>query len=211
MKNKLKVFEKTLEGRVVAILRKIDTTKAVPLAEALIAGGISSMEVTMDTKGALQAIADIRLALGDKAVVGAGTVLDATTARMAILGGAEFLVAPNVDAGVINMGHRYNVPVMPGCMSPTEIQRAYELGCDIVKVFPASVVGPSFFKSVKGPLDYVTLMATGGVSVSNAQEFRQNGADILGVGGNLVDAKLVAAERFAEITVYAKEIVEKAR
>lgn len=207
MRNKLDVYEKAMQGRVVAILRQIDTTKAVPIAKALVAGGITAMEITMDTPGALAAISDVRSELGATAVVGVGTVLDGETARTAILAGAQFIVAPNLDENVIAMGHRYNIPVMPGCMTPTEIQRAYALGCDIVKIFPAHTVGPSFFKSVKAPLSHVTLMATGGVSAANAGEYRQAGADLLGIGGSLMQTEWVVNNDFAKITEAARALL----
>ncbi len=211
MRNKQHVYERVMEGRIVAILRKFDTAKAVAIAETLVAAGIPALEVTMDTPSALEAIAAIRRAMHEKAAVGAGTVLDAETARAAILEGAQFIVAPNLNRDVITMSHSYNVPVMPGCMTPSEIQQAYEWGCDIVKVFPAHVVGPAFFRSIKGPLDHVTLMATGGINVDNAQEFREQGADVLGIGGSLVSAELVAEDRFESIRELAQQLVRKAR
>ncbi len=211
MKYKIEVYEKTMAGRVVAILRKIDATKAVPLAKALVEGGITSLEVTMDTQGGLGAIGEIRKALGNNVVVGAGTVLDRETGRAALLAGAQFLVAPNLNVDVIRLGNSYGRMVIPGCMTPTEIEQAYEAGADIVKVFPAGVVGASYFKNVLGPLDHVTLMATGGISLETAREFRDNGAEILGVGGNLVDNTLIAADKFDEITKYARQLVEIAQ
>ena len=211
MKNKMFVYEKITEGRVVAILRRFDTTKAVAVAEALVAGGITAREVTVDTPGAMAAIGAMREAIGTAAAVGAGTVLDAESARQAIAAGAQFLVAPNLDEEVIAMGSSYNVPVMPGCMTPSEIQRAYRLGCDIVKVFPADTVGPKFFKSVKAPLSHISLMATGGISAANAAEYRDNGADFLGVGGNLAQAEWIANNEFHRITKVARELVASAR
>ncbi|MGI6149437.1 MAG: bifunctional 4-hydroxy-2-oxoglutarate aldolase/2-dehydro-3-deoxy-phosphogluconate aldolase [Limnochordia bacterium] len=211
MQNKLYVYEKALESRVVAIMRKFDVTKVVPLARALYEGGIRAMEVTMDTVGATGAITAIRNELGDKIAVGAGTVLDGEIARIAILAGAQFLVTPNLNLDVVTVGNRYGVPAMPGVMTPTEIQQACAAGVDIVKVFPAGVLGPAFIKSIKGPLSHVAVMATGGISVDNAADFRKVGADLLGVGGNLVSAKLVAENRFDEITAYAKQLVETAR
>ena len=182
MKYKIEVFEKMLESRVVAVLRKIDTTKVVPLAKALVDGGINSIEITMDTENALQAIADVRKALGDKIAVGAGTVLDPEAGRAAMLAGAQFLVAPTLNVDLIRLGNRYGRMVVPGCMTPTEIQQACEAGADVIKVFPAGVVTANFFKNVLGPLDHITLMATGGVSIDNAKEYRAKGVDVLGVG-----------------------------
>lgn len=207
---KIEVYEKTMASKIVAVLRKIDVSKAVPLAKALVAGGVNAMEITMDTVGGLDAIKDIRNALGDKVVVGAGTVLDAETGRAALLAGAQFLVAPNLNVELIKLGNRYGRLVIPGCMTPTEIQTAYEAGADIIKVFPASAVGLGFIKGVLGPLDHITIMATGGVSVETARDYLDAGVSILGVGGNLVDNKLIAADKFDEITKYAAELVEVA-
>lgn len=211
MKFKVEAYEKMMTSRVVAVLRKIDVTKAVPLAQALVDGGITALEVTMDTIGALDAIADIRTELGDVVSVGAGTVLDPETGRAAMLAGAQFLVAPTLNVDLIQLGNRYGRMVIPGCMTPTEIQQANEAGADIVKIFPAGILGASFFKNVLGPLDHVTLMATGGVSIETAKEFRKNGVEILGVGGNLINKEAIAAGRFNEITDYAKRLVEKAK
>lgn len=211
MRYKIEAYEKMMSSRVVAVLRKIDVKKAVPLAEALVAGGVTTLEVTMDTVGGLGAIEEIRSVLGDKVSVGAGTVLDAETGRAAMLAGAQFLVAPTLNIDLIKLGNRYGRMVIPGCMTPTEIQQACEAGADVIKIFPADVVGSGFFKNVLGPLDHVTLMATGGISVDNAQEFRSKGVAILGVGGNLVNKDAIANDRFDEITDYAKKLVEAAK
>lgn len=211
MRYKIEAYEKMMSSRVVAVLRKIDVKKAVPLAEALVAGGVTTLEVTMDTVGGLGAIEEIRSVLGDKVSVGAGTVLDAETGRAAMLAGAQFLVAPILNIDLIKLGNRYGRMVIPGCMTPTEIQQACEAGADVIKIFPADVVGSGFFKNVLGPLDHVTLMATGGISVDNAQEFRSKGVAILGVGGNLVNKDAIANDRFDEITDYAKKLVEAAK
>lgn len=211
MKYKLEVYEKMIESRIVAVLRKFDTSKAVPLAKALVDGGIKAIEITMDTENALQAITDVRKALGKDIAVGAGTVLDPETGRVAMLAGAQFLVAPTLNVDLIRLGNRYGRMVVPGCMTPTEIQQACEAGADVVKIFPAGVVTARFFKDVLGPLDHVTLMATGGISVENAKEYRQKGVDLLGVGGNLIDKAAMAANEFEKITAYAAKLVEEAR
>lgn len=211
MKGKTDVYDRICETRIVAILRGFDTSKAVPLVEALLEGGIAAVEVTMDTPGALRAVEEIQRRFGQTAAVGAGTVLDPETGRAALLAGAQFLVAPNLNPDVIRMGSRYNRLVMPGCFTPTEIQQAYEAGADIVKVFPAEAMGPEYFRQLKGPLSHTTLMATGGISCDNARAYRAAGADILGVGGSLVSAALVAEGRFAEISDYAAKLVAESR
>lgn len=211
MKYKVEAYQKMMNSRVVAVLRKIDVKKAIPLAQALVDGGINALEVTMDTENALAAISDIRSSLAEDVVVGAGTVLDPETGRAAMLAGAQFLVAPSLNVELIKLGNRYGRMVIPGCMTPSEIQQACEAGADVIKVFPASILGASFFKSVLGPLDHVTLMATGGISADNAQEYRQKGAALLGVGGNLINMAAIAAGRYEEITAYAQKLVVAAK
>jgi len=211
MKYKIEVFEKMMESRVVAVLRKFDTSKVVPLAQALVEGGITAIEITMDTENALQAIADVRKALGKDIAVGAGTVLDPETGRAAMLAGAQFLVAPTLNVDLIRLGNRYGRMVVPGCMTPTEIQQACEAGADVIKIFPAGVVTANFFRNVLGPLDHITLMATGGVSIDNVKEYRAKGVDVVGVGGNLIDKEAIAAGQFEKITAYAAKLVEKAK
>lgn len=211
MKYKIEVFEKMMESRVVAVLRKFDTSKVVPLAQALVEGGITAIEITMDTENALQAIADVRKALGKNIAVGAGTVLDPETGRAAMLAGAQFLVAPTLNVDLIRLGNRYGRMVVPGCMTPTEIQQACEAGADVIKIFPAGVVTANFFRNVLGPLDHITLMATGGVSIDNVKEYRAKGVDVVGVGGNLIDKEAIAAGQFEKITAYAAKLVEEAK
>lgn len=211
MKYKIEVFEKMMESRVVAVLRKFDTSKVVPLAQALVEGGITAIEITMDTENALQAIADVRKALGKDIAVGAGTVLDPETGRAAMLAGAQFLVAPTLNVDLIRLGNRYGRMVVPGCMTPTEIQQACEAGADVIKIFPAGVVTANFFRNVLGPLDHITLMGTGGVSIDNVKEYRAKGVDVVGVGGNLIDKEAIAAGQFEKITAYAAKLVEEAK
>ena len=211
MKYKVDVYEKIMASRVVAILRKIDVGKAKEIARALLEGGICAMEVTMDTPGALEAIQIIKSDLGDQAAVGAGTVLDPETGRLALLSGAEFLVAPNLKADVIRLGNRYGRLVIPGCSTPSEVENAYEAGADIVKLFPAADLGPGYIKSIKGPLGHITVMATGGVGIENAEAFFAAGADILGVGGSLVNREAIANGDFQVLTDYAAGLVAKAR
>lgn len=169
----------------------------------------------MTTPGALACLetASKRLA-GADALLGVGTVLDAETCRMAILAGAEFVVTPTLSVPVIRTARRYGKPVMAGAYTPTEILAAWEAGADFVKVFPASVGGPDYIKAVKGPLPQVPLVPTGGVEVTNVGAFLEAGAAALGVGGNLVAKKLVAARDFAGITRNARafaDAVEAAR
>jgi 2-dehydro-3-deoxyphosphogluconate aldolase/(4S)-4-hydroxy-2-oxoglutarate aldolase len=146
--------------------------------------------------------------LGGRVLLGAGTILDPETARVALLAGAQFVVSPNVNLDVIKLCRRYDRPVLPGAFTPTEILAAWEAGADIVKVFPAEVLGPAFFKAVRGPLPQVRLMPTGGVDLTTAADFLKAGACCLGVGGQLVDAAAIKARDYAKITGLAKQFVQ---
>lgn len=181
------------------MIRTDAAATAARAAVALFEGGVAAAEVTFTTPGAIEAIRAAKAAAGAGAVVGAGTVLDPETARAAILAGAEFIVAPNLNIEVITMCRRYGVPVMPGAFTPTEIVAAWEAGADVVKVFPAEVGGPAYFKAIRAPLPQIRLMPTGGVDLNSALDFLEAGACCLGVGGSLVDAKAIAAGDFGRI------------
>jgi 2-dehydro-3-deoxyphosphogluconate aldolase/(4S)-4-hydroxy-2-oxoglutarate aldolase len=201
-------LQRVLDCGIVAVVRFSDPEPLVGVMEALAAGGITVAEVTFTVPNALDVIRAAKKQLGDRILLGAGTVLDSETARAALLAGAEFIVAPNTNPDVIKVCRRYDKLVMPGAFTPTEVVTAWEAGADIVKVFPADVVGPAFFKALRGPLPQVKLMPTGGVDLNTAADFLKAGAVCLGVGGQLVDPKLVAAGDFARITQTAKQYVE---
>ena len=208
--NRLAVVERLRRDGGLAIIRIDSTADLVRIAEAVRDGGISSIEITMTTPGALQAIAAAAERL-DGTLLGAGTILDATTARAAILAGARFLVTPTVELDVIEMGHRYDVAVISGAMTPTEILAAWEAGADLVKVFPADVLGPGFLKAVRGPLPQIPLVPTGGVTAENAGQYIRAGAALVCAGGWLVDSKTVAEGRYDVLTLRARELVEAIR
>lgn len=201
-------LQRVLDCGIVAVVRFSDPDPLVGVVEALAAGGVTVAEVTFTVPGALDVIRAAKKRLGDRVLLGAGTVLDPETARAALLAGAEFIVAPNLSLDVIRVCRRYDKLVMPGAFTPTEVVSAWEAGADVVKVFPADVVGPAFFKALRGPLPQVKLMPTGGVDLVTAPEFLKAGAVCLGVGGQLVDPKAVAAGDFARITATAKQYVE---
>jgi 2-dehydro-3-deoxyphosphogluconate aldolase/(4S)-4-hydroxy-2-oxoglutarate aldolase len=157
--------------------------------------------------GALDVLRQVKLALGERVLLGAGTVLDAETARAVLLAGAEYIVAPTVNLEVIRLCQRYDKLVMPGAFTPTEILAAWEAGADIVKVFPAEVVGPAFFKALRGPLPQIRLMPTGGVDLTTAAAFLKAGACCLGVGGQLVEPRAVAEGDFNRIRELARQYV----
>lgn len=200
-------LRRVLECGIVAVVRSPDSGQLVEVARALADGGVSVVEITMSVPGALEVLGNVREALGDRLLLGAGTVLDAETARAVLLAGAEYIVAPTLNLDVIRLCNRYDKLVMPGAFTPTEILAAWEAGADIVKVFPADVVGPAFFKALRGPLPQIRLMPTGGVDLTTAAAFLTAGACCLGVGGQLVEPKAVADRNFARIRDLAKQYV----
>ena len=192
---------------IVAVIRLREPGKLRAVMDALAQGGVRALEVTMTVPRAIDLIADLAPSLPAGFVLGAGTVLDAETARLAILAGAQFVVSPVLRCDVITTCHRYDVAAVPGCFTPTEILTAWEAGADVVKVFPATAVGPSYFKDIRGPLPQIKLMPTGGVSIENAGEWIAAGAVAVGVGTALLDSKAIAADDYATVTSNARRIV----
>jgi 2-dehydro-3-deoxyphosphogluconate aldolase/(4S)-4-hydroxy-2-oxoglutarate aldolase len=201
-------LSRVLECGIVAVVRASESTGLVEVVEALVDGGIDVAEVTLTVPGALQVIREAKRRLGSRVLLGAGSVLDPETARAALLEGAEFIVSPSLNVDVVRLCRRYDRLVMPGALTPTEIVTGWEAGADIVKVFPADIVGPAFFKALRGPLPHIKLMPTGGVDLTTAEKFLQAGAVCLGVGSQLIDPKLVAAGHFSEITTRARQYVD---
>jgi 2-dehydro-3-deoxyphosphogluconate aldolase/(4S)-4-hydroxy-2-oxoglutarate aldolase len=200
-------LQQVLDGGIVAVVRSPDSAQLVEVVRALADGGVTTVEITMSVPDALEVLRQVRRALGDRVLLGAGTVLDAETARAVLLAGAEYIVAPTINLDVIRLCQRYGKLVMPGAFTPTEILMAWEAGADIVKVFPADVVGPAFFKAVRAPLPQVRLMPTGGVDLTTAAAFLKAGACCLGVGGQLVEPRAVAERNFDRIRELARQYV----
>ena len=196
------------EDGVVAVVRLNDLARAADLTAALVAGGVRAVEFTFTNRAAAGAIEAAVAAHGVRALVGAGSVLDAETARVAILAGAAFVVTPTLGLGTIEVCHRYGVPIVAGALTPTEILTAWEAGASYVKVFPASLGGPGYLKDVRGPLPQVKLIPTGGVSPENAGYFIRAGAAAVALGSNLVDERTVAAGDWAGLTARARAVVE---
>lgn len=201
-------LQQVLECGIVAVVRSPDSQQLVEVARALADGGVSVVEITMTVPDALDVVRQVRKALGNRVLLGAGTILDPETARAALLAGAEYLVSPTLNVDVIKVCQRYDKLVMPGAFTPTEILTAWEAGADIVKVFPADVVGPAFFKAMRGPLPQIRLMPTGGVDLNTASAFLEAGASCLGVGGQLVEPKAVAQGDFGRIRELARRYVD---
>lgn len=201
----LRVIEET---GVVAVIRLASAEPLLRAAEAVAAGGVRVIEFTMTTPRALEVLAGASAAPG-ASIFGAGTVLDAETARAAILAGARFIVSPVLCPDVIRLCRRYDVPVIPGAMTPTEILRAWELGADMVKVFPAGVLGPRYLKDILAPLPQLRLIPTGGVTLENAGEYIRAGAIAVGVGGDLLDARAITEGRWPVLTERAAALVQR--
>lgn len=211
MIKKIEILNRALESGVVAVVRAESAEQAIKVIDAAREGGILALEVTMTVPGAIDVIKEIcKKYAGGEEIIGAGTVLDAETARTAILAGAQFIVGPTLNPEMIRMCNRYQVNCVPGAMSVTEILQALELGASIVKIFPGSLLKPSFIKAVHGPLPGAPLMPTGGVNVENAGEWIRAGAVAIGVGGDLTKEGLAKGD-YSLITKKAEAYVKAVR
>lgn len=194
---------------IVAIIRGTDPDTAIETVDALRRGGVSVVEVTANTEGVLEMLRDVTSSFADDEVlVGAGTVLDSETARATMLAGAEFVVTPSFDAETVQTANRYGAPSIVGIATPTEAVDAYTAGADMVKVFPASTLGPGFVSALQGPLGHIPMVPTGGVSLDNVGSFFEAGASAVGVGSSLVDNDAVERGAFDEITDNARAFVD---
>ena len=215
MISKHTVLTSLRESGVVAVIRTETPGDLVAVARALRKGGVKFVEITLTVPGAVEIIHDAVEQLKDTDIcVGAGTVLDGETARAAILAGAQFVVGPAFDLGLVKVCNTYGVAVMPGAFTPTEIVTAWKSGADIVKIFPGDIGGPGYLKTIKGPLPQVELMPTGDVDFDTAAAFIKAGAIAVGAGGSLVGKALMAAKDYARITENARrfsEIVREAK
>ena len=209
--SRLALLQKVMNLGLVAILRAPSGDRLVEVCQALMAGGIDVIEVTYTVPDAGRILSEVRRVFGDKIQLGAGTILDPETARGAILAGAQFLVTPTVNKAVIEMGHRYDVAVMCGAFSPTEVMTAWEAGADIVKLFPAEIGGPAYLKTLKGPFPQVRLLPTGGVNLQTIENFMHAGACAVGLGTALVDASSLTSFDASQTTARAAAFVEAAR
>jgi 2-dehydro-3-deoxyphosphogluconate aldolase / (4S)-4-hydroxy-2-oxoglutarate aldolase len=198
------------DAPVVAIVRrpKVDPARCV---EHLFRAGIRLVEITMDTEGAEEILKSLGPSVPSNSLLGAGTVTDLVRAEAALAAGATFLVTPNLDLEVIRLARANGVPIMPGAMTPTEIWNASAAGADYVKVFPASALGPGFFREIRGPFAHIPLMATGGINLENARDFIINGVEALGVGGALIPKANDEFDRCGESAQRFLEIVRQAR
>jgi 2-dehydro-3-deoxyphosphogluconate aldolase / (4S)-4-hydroxy-2-oxoglutarate aldolase len=206
--SRLDVIQEIEATGVVAVIRLKEPDKLRAVVDALMTGGVRALEVTMTVPGAVGLIEQLARTMPKDFQLGAGTVLDPETARQVILAGAKFIVAPTLNLATIEMCHRYDVAALPGCFTPTEILTAWQAGADVIKVFPATALGPTFFKDMRGPLPQIKLMPTGGVTLANAGDWIKAGAIAIGVGTALVDNKAIADGNFAKIVDNARTVVQ---
>ena len=198
------------DSKIIAIIRAQEAQSLTEAVTALREGGINCIEVTMTTPGALKLLEEVSGKV-EGVLFGAGTVLDPETARLCILNGAQFLVTPSLNFPVMEMAHRYDIPIIPGALTPTEILSAWEKGADVVKVFPAGSLGPGYIKELKGPFPQIKLCPTGGVNLDNLSTFLKAGASCVGVGGALVKNEFIREKKWEELKKLAKQFKEAAQ
>jgi 2-dehydro-3-deoxyphosphogluconate aldolase / (4S)-4-hydroxy-2-oxoglutarate aldolase len=190
------ILQRILDSGIVAVIRMNDPARCIRVIEAIREGGVEIAEITMTVPGALDLVRQTTRELGDDVPLGVGSVRDAETVHRAVEAGASYIVSPVFKPEVVEAAHSLGVPVMPGAFTPTEILAAHEAGADVVKVFPADVLGMAFFKGVLAPMPFLKLMPTGGVTLDNADQWLKAGAVAVGVGSALLDAKAIAEERY---------------
>jgi 2-dehydro-3-deoxyphosphogluconate aldolase/(4S)-4-hydroxy-2-oxoglutarate aldolase len=211
MRSKSEIISLLKNPGIIAVVRAQKAEQVIPLSEALITGGVIAIEITMTTPNAIAAIRDAREKLGERAVIGVGTVLDAKICRAAIEAGAEFVVTPICRTEFVAIAREADRPIMLGAYTPTEAQLAHEAGADFIKIFPADTLGPGYIKALRAPLPHLKIVPTGGVDVHNAADFLKAGCVALGIGGSLVSAKILQEEDWAALTKRAGEFVAAAR
>ena len=205
MHAKSETYGRLVDSGVVAVLRGADPDTLIEITDALLEGGVTGIELTADNPDVTEMLEALNGSFDDEIVVGTGTVLDAATARMTMLAGAEFVVSPSLHEDVIDICNRYGTLVAPGALTPTEAITAYEAGADLVKIFPASSMGPSHLSSIAGPLPQIPLMPTGGIGLDNVADYVDAGAVVVGAGSAVMDDEAIAAGDFEAITETARE------
>lgn len=203
--DKKQVLDRIIECGIVAIVRGQSDELILKAIEAVLEGGVNVIEVTFTVPNALRIIEKLAGQLSDDVILGAGTVLTPEKAASAVDAGAQFIVSPHTSISVIEMAKSRRVPVCPGALTPTEVVTAWQAGADVIKIFPANVMGPKYLRDLHGPLPDVPFMPTGGVNLSTAREYLENGAVALGVGGDLINKKLMDEGNFAEIASRARQ------
>ncbi|UCG64749.1 MAG: bifunctional 4-hydroxy-2-oxoglutarate aldolase/2-dehydro-3-deoxy-phosphogluconate aldolase [Deltaproteobacteria bacterium] len=199
------------ETGVIAIMRAQSSDQLLAAADAIKAGGVRAIEVTMTTPGALRVIEEATERYGEEVLFGAGTVLDADTSRAAILAGADFIVSPTLNLGTVATCRRYGIPIVPGCFTPTEMLTAWEAGADLIKLFPASLGGPGLIKDIRAPFPQLEIVPVGGVDLNTAADFIKNGATALGIGGSLINQELIDTGKMEKLTLRAAAFIEEVK
>lgn len=207
--DQMKLIKKLHETKIIAIIRGLEGQVLDQTVQALIAGGIRFVEVTMNTPGAAQSIARLVERHGERIHIGAGTVLNTTEAREAIRAGATYLISPNVEPSVIEYACEQGVEMWPGAITPTEIMQAIAAGATAVKVFPISFYGPEYIEALRGPFDQIPLIAVGGVKVEQFHQYLAAGAVAVGLGNHLIDQQLIVSRQFTQLTARAEKFVKK--
>lgn len=211
MRTKAEIISLLTNPGIIAVVRAQKPEQVLPLSEALIAGGVIAIEITLTTPDAIAAIRDARQKVGARGLIGVGTVLDVSTCRAALDAGAEFVVSPMLRIELVAVVHAADRPVMLGAYTPTEAQLAHEAGADFVKIFPADGLGPNYIKALRAPLPHLRIVPTGGVDLNTAAEFLKAGCVALGVGSSLVSAEILRDANWAELTRRAKAFVDLVR
>ena len=211
MSSRSEIAARLIELGIVAVVRVPKREQVLPVCEALVAGGVLALEITLTVPDALAAIREAARIFGGRALVGAGTVVDVAQARAVIEAGAQFLVSPITRTELIGVAHAAGRSVMIGAYTPTEAQLAHEAGADFIKIFPADKLGPGYIKNLRGPLPHLKIVPTGGVDLHTAPEFLQAGCAALGVGSSLISAEILRAENWPELTRLAGEFVRVVR
>jgi 2-dehydro-3-deoxyphosphogluconate aldolase/(4S)-4-hydroxy-2-oxoglutarate aldolase len=209
--SRIEDLKRLLDTGIIAILRAPSSEQLGNVTRALLDGGIDVIEITLTVPGALEILAAVKKDLGQRVLLGAGTVLDPETARAALFAGAEFIVSPALNLDVIRLCHRYDKLVMPGAFTPTEILAAWEAGADVVKVFPSDCVGPGYLKALRGPFPQIRMMPTGGVNLETLPAFIKAGACAVGVGGSLVEPQATREGNFDRLRDLANQYVQALR
>lgn len=210
MRSKPEIIEQLLNPGVIAVVRAKRADQAVPLAEALVAGGIIAVEITMTTPNAIAAIHEASNRLGDRALIGVGTVLDEATCQAAIDAGAQFIVSPICRRELVSLAHKAGKPIMLGSYTPTEAQLAHEAGSDFIKIFPADGLGPNYIKALRAPLPHLRIVPTGGVDLKTIGEFFKAGCVAVGAGSSLISKEVLEKDDWATLTKTAADFVRAA-
>lgn len=208
MQEKAFILEKLRESGVIAVVRRIPREQVEEVADSLVRGGITALEITVDSEDAFATIKRLSRRLQGRAVVGAGTVIDGEAAAAAIKSGADFLFSPSLHLDVIRAAARHGKISVPGVMTPTEMINAVEWGADLVKLFPAASLGPAYLQAVKAPFPHIPVIPTGGIDEGNAASFIRAGAAALGIGGTLLDRRTIAEGDYSQVERAAKTYVE---